>query len=185
MMFSEAQKKQMLDLAKSNIGAGLRGEKPLTIQLDVFDEILRAPGASFVTLNRYGQLRGCIGSLEPRRPLIEDIADNAWSAAFRDPRFAPLQPAEMEGLQLSISVLTPAQAMTFSSESDLLGQLRPGVDGLIFEAGSHRATFLPSVWQQLPEPKQFLSHLKQKAGLPADFWSKDVRVSRYQSESFE
>ena len=184
-MFSDAQKNQMLQLAKDAIGWGLRYGRPLTVNVADYDDALREPGACFVTLNRHGQLRGCIGSLEARRSLVEDISENAYAAAFRDPRFNPLQASELEDLKLSISVLSPAQPMHFSSEQDLLSQIRPGVDGLILEHGYHRGTFLPSVWEQLPNPVDFLRHLKQKAGLPADFWADDIRVSRYHTESFE
>jgi AmmeMemoRadiSam system protein A len=184
-MFSHEQKTQMLRLAKDSIGWGLRHGQPLAVNLADYDVALREPGACFVTLNRHGQLRGCIGSLEAYRPLAEDVSENAYAAAFRDPRFNPLQASELEDLTLSISVLSPAQPMSFSSEQDLLQQIRPGIDGLILEHGYHRGTFLPSVWEQLPNPVEFLRHLKQKAGLPADFWADDIRISRYQTESFE
>ena len=168
-MFNDSQKAQMLRLAKDSIGWGLRYGRPLKVKLQDYDAALSEPGACFVTLNRHGQLRGCIGSLEAQRPLAEDISENAYAAAFRDPRFNPLQASELEDLELSISLLTPPQPMQFTSEQDLLEQIRPGVDGLILEQGYHRGTFLPSVWQQLPDKREFLRHLKLKAGLPVDF----------------
>jgi len=116
--------------------------------------------------------------------LVEDVAENAWSAAFRDPRFPPLTAAELPGLGIHISVLTPPQPMHFTSEADLLRQIRPGVDGLILQDGWARGTFLPSVWESLPRVADFWTQLKHKAGLPAHHWSADLRVFRYETESF-
>ncbi len=115
---------------------------------------------------------------------MTDVVENAFASAFKDPRFPPLAAAEFDDLEIHISVLSPATPMMFSSEADLLRQLRPGVDGLILEDGPHRGTFLPSVWESLPQPLEFLRNLKMKAGLPADHWSDRVRVYRYQTESF-
>ncbi len=140
---------------------------------------LREPGASFVTLTQRGDLRGCIGSLEAHRPLLEDVKANALAAALRDPRFPPLRASELAYTRVEISLLSPPQAIRFASEQDALTQLRPEVDGVIFEYGYHRSTFLPQVWEQLPDPETFLAQLKRKAGLPASFWSGEVRLSRY------
>jgi AmmeMemoRadiSam system protein A len=183
-MLSDAQRKQLIDIAWQSLRHGLAHGTPLQVDETLLDETLSAPGASFVTLHRFGQLRGCIGSLEPRQPLAVDVAHNAFSAAFRDPRFPPLEQHELEGLSLDISVLGTPEAMTFSSEQDLLRQLRPGVDGLILEEGGRRGTFLPSVWESLPQPADFLNQLKLKAGLPAHYWSDNIRVWRYRTESF-
>lgn len=146
---------------------------------------LKAPGAVFVTLTRNGELRGCIGSLEARRSLEEDVVENARMAAFGDPRFAPLTRAELNDTRVEVSVLSHAEPIRFSDEEDALKQLRPGVDGVILEYGRHRATFLPQVWQQLPEPREFMAHLKRKASLPADFWADGVRLYRYTVEKYE
>lgn len=140
---------------------------------------LRKPAATFVTLKQQGRLRGCIGSLSVHRPLIDDVRENAIAAAFRDPRFKPLVPEELDSVQVEVSLLSPLQPMAFRDEADLLAQLRPGIDGLVLEHGGHRGTFLPQVWETLPEPNRFLAELKRKAGLAADFWAGDVRVSRY------
>jgi hypothetical protein len=129
-------------------------------------------------------LRGCIGSLLAHRPLGEDVAANAQSAAFHDPRFPPLTRDELGEIDIEVSVLSTPEPLFPPDEAALKIQLRPGVDGLILEYGPHRSTFLPQVWEQLPDPGQFLAHLKQKGGLPADFWHKDVRVSRYTVQSF-
>jgi len=144
----------------------------------------REPGASFVTLTQQGALRGCIGSLEAHRPLAEDVAANARAAAFRDPRFAPLVADELARTRVEVSLLTPAQPLSCRDEADALAQLRPHIDGVILSAGRQRATFLPQVWEQLPDPADFLAQLKRKAGLPADFWSADLRLERYTVEKW-
>lgn len=145
---------------------------------------LHEQGASFVTLQQYGELRGCIGSLQAQRPLIEDVQANAIAAAFYDPRFAPLGRDELDSIEIEVSLLTPSTPLSFASEQQAYDQLRPGIDGVILEYGNHRATFLPQVWQQLPFASIFMAHLKQKAGLPADFWADDVRISVYQVEKY-
>jgi AmmeMemoRadiSam system protein B/AmmeMemoRadiSam system protein A len=150
---------------------------------------LARPGATFVTLTQNGQLRGCIGSLEAHRSLDQDVRANAVAAAFRDPRFPPLTLAELPRTCVEVSLLTTPMPMVFSSEADALRQLRPNVDGIILVAGRGgqlgRGTFLPQVWEQLPEPRQFLSHLKQKAGLPADWWSSEVQLQRYEVQKWK
>jgi len=143
-------------------------------------EALARRGATFVTLTQGGNLRGCIGSLEAYRALRIDVRENAVAAAFRDTRFAPLTRAELGRVSVEVSLLTVAQAMVFKSEDDLLEQLRPGIDGVILRHTSHRSTFLPQVWKSFPEPREFLAHLKNKAGLPADFWASGISVSRYE-----
>lgn len=140
---------------------------------------LKKPGATFVTLTRFGDLRGCIGSLEARRPLGLDVRENAVAAAFHDPRFWPLTRDEYDGLRVEVSLLSPAEALDVKGEVDALAALRPHIDGVVFEYGHRRSTFLPQVWEQLPQPAGFLAHLKRKAGLPADFWDDGVRLSRY------
>ncbi len=141
---------------------------------------LQEPGASFVTLNQHGNLRGCIGSLVARRSLLADVKANALAAAFQDPRFAALTEGELTITQIEVSVLSAMADLEFSNEADALSQLRPHIDGVVFESGGgHRATFLPQVWEQLPAASTFMAHLKRKAGLPVDFWSPQVRLQRY------
>lgn len=140
---------------------------------------LRQEGASFITLMREGKLRGCIGTLRPHRALAEDVKANAVGAAFRDPRFTPLTAAEFTAVSVEISVLSALEPMSFSDEPDALRQLRTGVDGIVFQFGHHTSTFLPQVWENFGEPSEFLAHLKYKAGLPPDFWDREVRLSRY------
>lgn len=146
---------------------------------------LHEEGATFVTLTQHGQLRGCIGSLEAWRALGQDVQENALAAAFRDPRFEPLTADELPITGVEVSLLTPAVPMSFADEADALDQLRPGVDGVIFSAAGRRSTFLPQVWEQLPSPALFMAHLKQKAGLPADYWGPNVRLERYTVEKWK
>ena len=140
---------------------------------------LRAPGATFVTLTEGGRLRGCIGTLEAWRPLIEDVRANAVAAAFRDSRFAPLTAAELPAIRVEVSLLGASTPLDFRDETDALAQLRPGQDGVILSVDGRRATFLPQVWDELPEPREFLTQLKRKAGLPATYWSEHIALSRY------
>lgn len=146
---------------------------------------LAQPGAVFVTLTRQGELRGCIGSLEPHRPLREDVEANAWAAAFADPRFPPLTREELGQVRVEVSLLSRAEPLHFADEADALDQLRPGVDGVILEYGPRRATFLPQVWDQLPEPRLFMAQLKRKAGLDPAFWDDGIRLSRYRVEKYQ
>lgn len=136
-------------------------------------------GATFVTLMHDGDLRGCIGSLEPRRALRIDVRANALAAAFRDPRFPPLGRREFGAITVEVSLLSPPETVAVADEGDFLRQLRPGVEGIVLEYKGHRATFLPQVWDMLPEPRQFLAALKRKAGLAEDFWSPDMKIARY------
>lgn len=173
----------LVDLALLSIRHGLVQNKPFPVGREGLASDLSLPRASFVTLNLDGQLRGCIGTLQAVRPLAEDIAFNAFAAAFLDRRFRPVTAGELEHIRLHLSLLTPAVPMQFTTQDDLLSQLVPFEDGLILEDGSHRGTFLPSVWESLPSPGTFLDHLKSKAGLPVDHWSPTLRVFRYHTES--
>jgi AmmeMemoRadiSam system protein A len=175
----------LLSLARDSIRHGLTHGRPLLVDLTDYGPEFSEPRATFVTLHMESQLRGCIGSLEAHRPLAADVAHNAFAAAFRDPRFPPLSPPEFDRLELHLSLLTPAQPLIFDSETDLLGQLVVGKDGLILVEGSRRGTFLPAVWESLPDPLQFLEHLKLKAGLPRGYWSDTVQVWRYRAEVIE
>jgi len=180
----DAQRQTLLDLARASIRHGLAHDGPLPVEPGEFAPPLRQQRAVFVTLQRQGQLRGCIGHLEASQALVKDVADNAYAAAFRDPRFPPLAAAEFDDLEVHISILSPPETLPVVSEADLLNQIRPGIDGLILEEGTHRGTFLPSVWDSLPQPAQFLAHLKLKAGLSPAHWSDGIRMARYTTESF-
>lgn len=166
----------LLRIARQSIAAALGLD---TVSGDYDPPWLREPGATFVTLKRRGDLRGCIGSIEARRPLGEDVRHNALAAAFDDPRFPPLQPREWPDVSLEISLLSPPEPLACASEAEALRALRPGIDGVVFEYGGNRSTFLPQVWEQLPEPRELLAQLRLKAGLPPDFWAPEVRLSRY------
>ena len=139
---------------------------------------LAAPAATFVTLRRGDLLRGCIGTVEPRRPLGEDVRANAVAAAFHDPRFPPLAAHEFADTAIEVSLLGPSEPFPCANEDDAAARLQPGIDGVILQCGRHRATFLPQVWQQVPDPREFLVALKRKAGLPAGGWN-NVTLARY------
>jgi AmmeMemoRadiSam system protein B/AmmeMemoRadiSam system protein A len=145
---------------------------------------LDAPGASFVTLKIERTLRGCIGSLQAHRPLGEDVRANAQAAAFDDPRFPPLAVHEYASLEIEVSLLSPSTPIVVGSEAQLHAQLRPGIDGVTLQWGHRRGTFLPQVWESLPDPRDFVAQLKRKAGLPLDFWSSELAISRYTVEKF-
>lgn len=169
----------MLHLAASSIVYGLDHGAPLPVQPEDHPRELRDKGACFVTLKKAGKLRGCIGSLQAHRPLAVDLSDNGFRSAFKDPRFPKVSKDEVGELSVSLSILSPSAPMTFADEADLLSQLRPRVDGLIIEDAKHRALFLPSVWEQIPDGKVFLAHLKAKAGLKKDHWSPTFKAWRF------
>ncbi len=159
--------------------ASIAGSFGIRISVQEDAAFLRRPGASFVTLKSENRLRGCIGSLEARRTLVEDVRENARAAAFRDPRFAPLAFDELSALKIEVSVLSALAPLAFRDQEHALAQLRPGEDGVVLEFGRHRGTFLPQVWENLPAPASFLGELKRKAGLPGDFWDEGIRLFRY------
>lgn len=175
--------KSLLYIARSAIAMELGtdvGASPAVHSL--VEKKLQEPGAVFVTLTLQGELRGCIGTLQPYRTLAEDCEHNAWGAAFSDDRFAPLSLAEFDEIRIEVSVLGEALPFAFESEEDACDRLRPGVDGVILSYHHHRATFLPQVWTQLPNPRDFLAALKRKAGLDPQFWSPEMELSVYEVE---
>jgi AmmeMemoRadiSam system protein A len=151
-------------------------------------------GGTFVTLTKNGELRGCIGTLVDDRPVAASVLENAKKAAFSDPRFPPVSAGELDEIDIEVSVLTEPQPLLVDdgggrmrapdSEAEVVAALKPGVDGVIFQAGSRSATFLPQVWEQLPDPHQFLQHLKAKAGLPPNYWGDDVEIETYQVTAY-
>ena len=167
--------KTLLSIARAAISTAL--EHPPTTAEDAL--WLQQPGASFVTLTQHGQLRGCIGSLQAYRALLIDVKSNAVAAALHDPRFAPLTLTELAQTGIEVSLLSPMQTLRFDSESNALAQLRAGIDGVVIEFERYRSTFLPQVWEQLPSVRDFMAHLKSKAGLPPDFWDPALRLQRY------
>lgn len=175
----------LLDTARQAIANGVHHGQPLKVRAGDYPEALRPDRATFVTLREPGhQLRGCMGTSQAVRPLVEDVCRNAFSAAFLDPRFMPVGRSEVEGLSIQVSVLSPLEQIHPGSEEALLAMMRPGVDGLLIEEGPHRATLLPSVWEVLPEARVFLRELKLKAGLPPGYWALSLRVFRYTAECF-
>jgi AmmeMemoRadiSam system protein A len=175
IMFNTDKGTTLLHLARAAIGREL-GFKSHDLPRS---DWLEQPGATFVTLSQQGELRGCIGSLEAYRPLRDDVCQNAVASAFCDPRFAPLSKQEFANVVIDVSLLSKPELIHQNSEEDALAQLTPGRDGVIIQLGSQRATYLPQVWAQFSEPREFIAHLKQKAGLPEDFWSKHIKLSRY------
>ena len=172
----------LLLTARASILSGLERGTPLEPEVEGCPAPLRESRASFVTLEVERHLQGCLGSLEPIRPLISDVAFNAHGAAFRDPRFEPLKRAKFELLEVKISVLSPLERMNVDSEEALLEQVRPHIDGLLLKYASQRGTFLPAVWQSLPDPREFLTELKVKAGLSPVGWPSGLEVYRYTTE---
>jgi len=180
-----ADRQALLRVARQSIQHGFEAGAPLPVDPKQFSPRLREPGACFVTLKRSGHLRGCVGSLEATRPLVEDVAYNAFASAFRDSRFHPLTREEAADLEIHLAILTPPEPLPCRSEADLLAVLQPGIDGLILQDGPYRATFLPAVWESLSEPERFLAELKRKAGLRPDHWSDSIRFQRYRTQSIE
>jgi AmmeMemoRadiSam system protein A len=182
---SDEHGRMLLDVAAAAIEHGLRTGRVLEVDSSRYPEPLRAHRATFVTVDRDGRLLGCIGTIHAQTSAVEDVAKNAHGAVLFDPRCPKLEPDDVADLRIHISLLTEPAPMAFASEEDLVRQLRPGVDGLLLEDGFYRGTFLPVVWESLPDPRDFLRHLKQKAGLPPTYWSDTVRVSRYTTEVIE
>ena len=181
---SEDARAILLNVARDSIKGGLETNAQPHLAVSGFPAELTAPRASFVTLTKDGNLRGCIGSLVARQPLVQDVAGNAFRAAFKDPRFPPVGAADLASLDAAVSVLSAPVELEFDSEHGLVGLLRAGVDGVILAEGSHRGTFLPDVWNTIPNPEAFLRRLKGKAGLPEAYWSQTLKAWRYTTETF-
>lgn len=180
----QAHAERLLALAEAAIDHGLAEGRPPAVDPARYPPPLRAQRAAFVTLlDGDERLRGCIGSIEARRTLVEDVNANAFAAAFEDPRFAPLTPAERGGLQCKLSILTRPEPIHFEDEADLVGQLEPGTDGVLLVAGEQRGTLLPAVWEQIPEPLEFWRMVKRKAGLDPASFPLDLDVYRYRAET--
>jgi len=175
---------ELLRMARRSIEYGLEHGMPLPVRAETLSGALAEPAATFTTLKIAGQLRGCCGMLEAVRPLGQDVAYTAFQAAFRDTRFEPLRRDELARIRLEVSVLSPLERMIVKDETDLLQQLVPGEDGLVIVEGASRATFLPKVWESLPDPRRFLAALRAKCGLPDDHWSERLRFFRYRTTSF-
>ena len=181
----DAERDQLLQIARQSIRNGLRGGDALEVALHEVPEVLTSPLGVFVTLTQQDSLRGCIGSMQSSDPLAQSVAESAHGAAFHDPRFPRLAADELDQVRIEISILSPMEAVTASSRSELLSTVRAEVDGLLLQDRHHRSTFLPKVWQQLPNPEDFLNHLLTKAGLPTDHWSTTLQFYRYHTVSFQ
>ncbi|QPK64738.1 AmmeMemoRadiSam system protein A [Methylomonas sp. LL1] len=179
MPLTKPQQNVLLSLAWQSIAHGLKTGKPLTFDSASYPAALLEPRSTFVVLEYHQQPRGCVGNLEAVRPLAEDVSENAFAAAFCDRHSPSVIDAELDELEIHIDLLSPLEPLHFSSEMDLVSQLRPHLDGLVLQDGSHHASFLPSNWETLHSPMRFLQHLKQKAGLPQAYWSKTIKASRF------
>jgi len=183
---NENDRAALLRMARETIQLTAARQPLPQLDLADFSEDLRQEGASFVTLTIGEQLRGCIGALEACQPLVRDVQEHAAAAASEDFRFPRVRPEEVPQLQIEISRLTPTRALPYEDWQDLIAQLRPGLDGVLIRDGRRRATFLPQVWEKLPDPQNFLSHLCVKMGAPADYWQmQKLDVSIYQVEEFK
>ena len=180
----EEARGDILGLSRTALGGAVRESR--LVEPGKFQElvVLNAPGACFVTLTRKGELRGCLGTLDAYRSLALDICANTFAAALQDPRFLPVEESELDVIRISVSVLGSPEPFAVSSMEALLEQLAPGADGLIVRYRDHRATFLPSVWESLPGPVDFVSHLWRKAGLTPGFWEDGLRIWRYRTRTF-
>ena len=181
---SDSEKRQLLSIARETISRGCLQDQPRKPELQDQPKAFTQQAACFVTLHKHGALRGCIGSTTAHQSLLEDVIHNAYASAFRDPRFPPVTENELSELRIEISILTPQQPLTVANEDELLHTIRPGIDGLLIRNTRYSATFLPQVWQQLPSPRQFLQHLKRKAGMAPEEWPDDMECFCYQCVEF-
>lgn len=182
---TDGEKQTLLRLAREVVEHAVKGKALPPLDINSLTPLLRANGASFVTLTIQDDLRGCIGALEAYQPLAEDVREHAVAAALQDPRFPPVRENELNRIKLEVSRLTAPQLLEYSSSEDLLKKLRPHIDGVILKNTVRRATFLPQVWEKIPDPAEFLGHLCQKMGVRANYWRKTkLQVYVYQVEEF-
>jgi len=183
-MLETSERARLLELARRSIAHGSAGRYPEPLPQDAWPPALLERRATFATLTLEGELRGCCGTIEPQRALVEDVWQHAWASAYADPRFLPVSAAEVGSLEIAISVLTPLEPIAARSEAELIAALEPGVDGLVLHCDTARATFLPAVWESLPDPGEFVAHLKAKAGWSAASWPRAMQAFRYRTETF-
>ncbi len=181
---TDNQQKELLELARQSIIHGCDHSTPLSANPDSRPAVFQTQAATFVTLQKKEELRGCIGTLQAYRSLIEDIVQNAFASAFKDHRFFPVTREELKTITIEVSVLSPQVLMDASTEQAVMDQLTPGIDGLVIHSGVHSATFLPQVWEQLPDRDNFLRQLKRKAGLHEKEWPEDMKCFRYYCYKF-
>lgn len=176
---TENEAKMLLMIARRSIMYGLENAQPGLVNVNKVPIALLKPAASFVTLKTGDKLRGCVGSIKPIRPLAQDVATNAFMAAFKDQRFPPLTQEELESTHIEISLLSELEPLEYDSEEDLLGKIRAGIDGLVIQENDRRGLFLPCVWESLPDKEMFFKQLKIKAGLSTHYWSDNISCWRF------
>ncbi len=182
---SQEEKTLLITIARQALEAAVVGKPLPKIKITDLPDSLQKDGASFVTLTEHGRLRGCIGALAAHQPLALDVQEHAVAAALQDYRFPTVRPSELPDIEIEVSYLTSPQPLPYDGPEDLINKLRPGIDGVILQDGTRRATFLPQVWEQLSDPEAFLSHLCSKMGAPADLWrKKPIHVAVYQVQKF-
>ena len=177
--FAEKYGKDLFKIAQISLDEAVLHKRRFKPSRDDYPDILFNKGATFVTLEKDGELRGCIGSLLPAQAVADNVAQNAYAAAMEDSRFSPVKPEELGKIKISISLLTGFEAVNYKSEEDLVSQLVKGVDGVILRDGNRQGVFLPAVWKQLPDPQAFLNNLKIKAGMSPSYWSNRIKVYRF------
>ncbi len=182
LSLTKPQKTLLLTTAWQSIAHGLKNGHPLAVQLSNYPPALLEPQACFVTLSYQSQIRGCIGSLTSIRPFVQDVSENAFAAAFCDRHYEAIQEHELADLQITLDCLSAPEPLSINSEQELIRQLNVDVDGLTLQDGSRHATFLPSMWKKTPNPMQFVQQLKHKAGLPAAYWAKSIKVNRFKTQ---
>jgi hypothetical protein len=181
----ELEKRYLLRIAREALRAAVEGAPLADLDPSEWTPRLAQPGSSFVSITLQGDLRGCLGTIWPRNPLAEDVRAHAAAVSSRDLRFPPVTRDEVAAIRIELSVLTPPQLMLYSSSEELLLRLSPGRDGVVLRMGAHQATFLPKVWERVPEQSRFLSMLSQKAGLPEDVWCRaPLEIWTYRAEDF-
>lgn len=179
------EQKSLLQIAREAIESAVSRMDLSEIIHSELSPSLMAKGASFVTLTKEGRLRGCIGTLEAYQPLAKDVQEHAVAAALQDPRFPPVQPEECPIIEIEVSVLTLKVLLEYTGSQDLLEKIKPGIDGIVLQDGFRKATFLPQVWEKLPSPEEFLTHLCMKMGANGNLWlEKQMKVSLYQVQEF-
>jgi hypothetical protein len=178
----EVRGKILVALARDSLRAALSGQ-PMPAAPD--EAWLGRKGATFVTLRKGGQLRGCVGTIEPYRSLADDVRLNARAAAFSDRRFEPVAPEELDEIDIEVAELTPTEELVVRNELEAIAAVRPGIDGVVIASGPRRGTFLPQMWDQLPDVRDFFLHLKLKAGFLPDEWPADTKVWRYQARKYK
>jgi uncharacterized protein len=185
-LLNKTEQKILLKIAREALEQSVRGKTIPEINLSALPPTLQEHGASFVTLTQNSRLRGCIGTLEAYQPLAKDVQEHAMAAALQDPRFPQVQPAELTQIHIEVSALSPKTPLPYQNPDDLLKKIRPNIDGVVLEDGHRKATFLPQVWEKVPDKQQFLSHLCMKMGSPEDLWrKKPLTVSTYQVQEFD